>query len=106
MFMIVLNYENLEQFLFALQRRISNEVFAQYVEGKNSQDENSTTHTMILQFLGRVDPNVLALHQCSLKLQKQEEKDELIQTLQQSFEKAGDIQLIQGKIIDIMMSLA
>ena len=74
MFMIVLNYENLEQFLFALQRRISNEVFAQYVEGKNSQDENSTTHTMILQFLGRVDPNVLRLTSMFVEITKARRK--------------------------------
>jgi hypothetical protein len=104
--MIVFNYDGLEDFLRALERRISNEVFAQYLDRPSPQVENDSTHTVILQYLGKLENSITVLHQCVLKLKKQEEKDQLIQTLQDAFEKAGGIQLIQGKIVELVLSLA
>ena len=104
--MIIFNYEKLDNFLTNLIRRVGNEVFAHFIEGNSNQDEPIKNPTLILQYLGRVDPSLLALHQCVLKFQKKEEKDAIIQTLLVAFEKAGGIQLVSGKIQEMIMSLA
>ena len=69
--MIVYNYENLEDFLKALSKRINNEVFSQYIESKSTPDISSGDFKLILQFLGRPDINnvsLIALYQCVIRI--------------------------------------
>ena len=104
--MIIFNFDLLEQFLQALPRRIGNEVFAHYIEEKNPNGELTGEHTIYLQFLGHPDQSITVLHQCRIKIIKKEEREQIIASLMKAFEKAGGIQLIQGKIQEMFMSVA
>ena len=107
--MIVYNYENLEEFLKALSRRINNEVFSQYIEPKNTHGISSGDFKLILQFLGKPDINnttLIALHQCVLRIKTIKEKNNIINELKNAFEAAGGISLIQGWIKEIFQSIS
>jgi hypothetical protein len=104
--MIVLQYDTLEQFLQALNRRVSNELFSHIEENNPSHEESGKNFKIILQYLGRIDPALLVLHQCVIKIQHQEEKDQILKSITQAFEKAGGIVLIQGKIQELILSVA
>ena len=107
--MIVYNYENLEDFLSALSRRMNNEVFSQYIEPKSTPDISSGDFKLILQFLGRPDNNntaLIALYQCVLKIKTIKERDDTIKELKNAFEAAGGISLIQGWIKEIFQSIS
>ena len=105
--MIVFSYEILDDFLAALSRRISDEIFSQYIEPNISTEIAATRHKIILQFLGKPDisnPNLLVLHQIAIKIGTKKEKDEVMGNLKKAFQEAGNISLIQGEINEIMMS--
>jgi len=107
--MIVYNYENLEDFLKALTRRINNEVFSQYIEPKSTPDISSGDFKLILQFLGKPDTtntNLIALHQCVLRIKTIKERNNTIEELKNAFEAAGGILLIQGWIKEIFQSIS
>ncbi len=107
--MIVYNYENLEDFLKALSRRINNEVFSQYIEPKNTPDISSGDFKLILQFLGRPDTNntsLIASYQCVLRIKTIKERDKTIDELKNAFEATGGISLIQGWIKEIFQSIS
>ncbi|MHA1475058.1 MAG: hypothetical protein ACTSQ5_07710 [Promethearchaeota archaeon] len=107
--MIVFNYENLEDFLKALSRRIINEVFSQYIEPKTTPDISSGDFKLILQFLGKPDVNnttLIALHQCVLRIKTITERNKTIKELKNAFEAAGGISLIQGWIKEIFQSIS
>lgn len=107
--MIVYNYENLEDFLNALSRRINNEVFSQYIEPKTTPDISSGDFKLILQFLGKPDSNntaLIALHQCILRIKTIKERNDTIKELKNAFEAAGRISLIQGWIKEIFQSIS
>lgn len=107
--MIVYNYENLEDFLNALSRRINNEVFSQYIEPKNLPDISSGDFKLILQFLGKPDStntSLIALHQCVLRIKTIKERNDTIKELKNAFEAAGGISLIQGWIKEIFQSIS
>ena len=107
--MIVYNYENLDDFLTALSRRINNEVFSQYIEPKSTPDISSGDFKLILQFLGRPDIDntaLIALHQCVLRIKTIKEKNNTIKELKNAFEAAGGISLIQGWIKEIFQSIS
>jgi len=107
--MIVYNYENLEDFLKALTRRINNEVFSQYIEPKSTPDISSGDFKLILQFLGKPDitnTNLIALHQCVIRIKTIKERNNTIEELKNAFEAAGGILLIQGWIKEIFQSIS
>jgi len=107
--MIVYNYENLEDFLKALSKRINNEVFSQYIESKSTPDISSGDFKLILQFLGRPDINntsLIALYQCIIRIKTIKERNETIKELKKAFEAAGEISLIQGWIKEIFQSIS
>ena len=104
--MIIFNYDQLDQFLSALIHRVGNEVFAYYIEERNPNGELTGENIIYLQFLGHPDPSLTALYQCRIKINKKEEREQLMATLLQAFQKAGGIQMIQGKIQEMFMSVA
>jgi hypothetical protein len=103
--MIVFNFEILDQFLAALSNRIHNQIFFHIRAPNSGSDQNESVYEVMLQFLGRPDPQVLVLHQCAIKLQKKEEREVVIARLKETFKTAGDIILIQGRIQELIMSL-
>jgi hypothetical protein len=106
--MLVFNYENLDHFLNALGQRINNQIFFHFRDpGQNSEmDMSSETNEVILQFLGRPDNVLTALYQTKMKIAKKEDRSVILTQLESAFKSAGDIILIQGKIYEIVMSLA
>ncbi|QEE15169.1 hypothetical protein DSAG12_00993 [Promethearchaeum syntrophicum] len=107
--MIVYNYENLEDFLKALSKRINNEVFSQYIESKSTPDITSGDFKLILQFLGKPDINnttLIALYQCVIRIKTIKERNDTIEELKKAFEAAGAISLIQGWIKEIFQSIS
>ena len=85
--MIVFSYDILDDFLSALSRRISNEIFSQYIEPNQSTDIAANRNKIILQFLGRPDPtnvNLLVLHQIAIKISNQKEKEDVMENLKKA----------------------
>ena len=107
--MICFNYTDLSQFTEALLRRAFNEIFYQYIVPKSSTDIALEQHKLILQFLGKPDPNntnFLVLHQCEVKIKNQKNREETIANLEIAFEKVGEIKMIQGSINEIFQSIS
>ena len=106
--MLVFNYEILDQFLTALNQRINNQIFFHFRDpGQNADlDMSSETNEVILQFLGRPDSVLTALYQTKMKIAKKEDRNVILSQLETAFKVAGEIHLIQGKIYEIVMSLA
>lgn len=106
--MIVFNFDILDQFLGALACRATPFVFTQYVEPHTAEGVPVTTHKLMLQFMGRPDPQspqLMVLHQCVLKIQAKKERDEIIASMKGAFDTNG-IKLIQGYINEIFMSIS
>ncbi len=107
--MIVFNYEILDDFLTAISRRVSNELFSQYIEPEKNSELVAFRHKLILQFIGRPDPaniHFTVLHQIVLPISGSKEKEEIIANLKKAFLTAGEITLIQGHINEIIMSIS
>jgi hypothetical protein len=106
--MIIFNYDVLDQFLEMLPNRAINQIFTQYIEPKNGEGLPSQMHKLVLQFLGRPDPsntNFLVMYQTAIKISSKKERDEVIANLRKAFD-AGGIQLVQGCINEIFMSIS
>lgn len=106
--MLVFNFELLDQFLTALSQRINNQIFFHFRDpGVNSElDLSSDSNEVILQFIGRPDAVLTALYQTKMKIAKKEDRTAILSQLESAFKSAGEISLIQGKIYEIVMSLA
>jgi hypothetical protein len=107
--MIIFNYTILDQFLEALSRRASNEIFSSYFEPNQSIEIADNRHKLILQFLGYPNSNntnLIVLHQCILKMKTKNEREVVIQNLQKAFKESGDVMLIQGSINEIFTSIS
>jgi hypothetical protein len=105
--MIVFNFDTLEQFLETLPRRIEDEVFLQYIEQKSTENASRAGNdTLIMQFLGKINVNLIVLHQCMVQITKKEYKEKVIESLKAAFAAAGGIRMISGKIHEIIMSIA
>jgi hypothetical protein len=107
--MIVLNFELLDQFLQAMANRINNSVFFHFIDRYGPKEEENAAENVcevLLQFLGRPDPAITALYQCKVKFQKKEERETIIAQLSKAFKVGGEITLVQGRIQEIIMSIA
>lgn len=96
--MIFLRVENLEDFIYLLDRRVGDEV---YIEIDSSNDEFLKTHKICLSFFGKID-QLIVLHQIILETKKPSE--EIKQGLIETFNKYK-VRLIEGRIREIMLSL-
>ena len=105
--MIVFNYEILEDFLSALNRRVSNEIFSQYIEPEQNSELVAYRHKLILQFIGRPDPSNIhfaVLHQIAIPISGSKEREEIIGNLKKAFQTSGEVHLIQGYINEIIIA--
>jgi hypothetical protein len=106
--MIVFNFDRLDDFLARLPQRAVNDVFTEYVEPKLTGEVPTQSHKLILQFLGKPDPQspqLIILHQCAIKIGSKKERDDVIENLKKAFD-AGGIRLVQGCINEIFMSIS
>ncbi|MFB0561767.1 MAG: hypothetical protein ACETWM_11215 [Candidatus Lokiarchaeia archaeon] len=96
--MIFLRVDNLEDFIYLLDRRVGDEV---YIEIDSGNDEFSKTKKICLSFFGKID-QLMVLHQIILETKKP--ADEIKKGLLETFNKYK-VRLIEGRIREIMLSL-
>ena len=107
--MLIFNFEIIDDFLKALKYRIVDEVFSEYLEPETSLGASPQNHKLILQFIGRPDEkntSILALYQIRIRIKQKNERNEIINHLQEAFAKVGGISLIQGNITEIFQSIS
>lgn len=107
--MIIFHYDLLDQFLLALPRNMSSDVFLRYLEPAEAGSGIDTgNHTIMLQFMGKPDSqnvHLLVLHQCIIPLKSKQEKTEIVDKIQHAFQFSGEFHIIQGSISEIIHSV-
>ncbi len=96
--MIFLRVENLEDFIYLLDRRVGDEV---YLEIDSVNNEFLKTQKICLSFFGKID-QLMVLHQ--IILETKNPLEEIKKGLLETFNKYK-VRLIEGKIREIMLSL-
>jgi hypothetical protein len=96
--MIFLRVENLDDFIYLLERRVGDEV---YIEIESGNDEFLKKQKICLSFFGKID-QLMVLHQIILETKTPAE--EIKKDLEETFSKYK-VRLIEGKIREIMLSL-
>ncbi|WXG41336.1 MAG: hypothetical protein WED07_11320 [Candidatus Freyarchaeum deiterrae] len=96
--MIFIRVENLDDFIYLLDRRVGNEV---YIEIDSGNDDFSKKQKICLSFFGKID-QLMVLHQIILETKNSAEeiKSGLVETFNNY-----KVKLIEGKIREIMLSL-
>lgn len=106
--MIIFHYELLQEFLAALPRNITKDIFIQYLEADDSPDRSDLTyHKIILQFLGKPteeNPYLNILHECIIPIKTKEERKKIIQEIEIAFGQKSEYKVVRGKISEIIHS--
>lgn len=96
--MIFLRVENLEDFIYLLDRRVGDEIYIEIDQGNN---DFSKKQKICLSFFGKIE-QLMVLHQIILETKTSPE--EIKKNLEETFSKYK-VRLIEGKIREIMLSL-
>lgn len=96
--MIFLRVENLEDFIYLLDRRVGDEI---YIEIDQGNHDFSKKQKICLSFFGKIE-QLMVLHQIILETKTSPE--EIKKNLEETFSKYK-VRLIEGKIREIMLSL-
>lgn len=105
--MIVIDLDNMDDFLFFLTKRLTNEIFF-YVEKDCLEIDvpGKDEIRIVLHYLGKIDESRTALYQTKLKFKKGETKDHIYSEMKKVFEGFGNMKLISGRISELYISVA
>ncbi|MBD3255996.1 MAG: hypothetical protein GF383_12950 [Candidatus Lokiarchaeota archaeon] len=107
--MIVVFIDKLEDFVSFLDRRLMDEVFYEFKEGKTYELTSRKENDIILHFLSKVEEYIV-LYETSVNYYKEgkkgtQDEEKFINELQNIFRKVeNSIILVKGKIREIYLS--
>ncbi len=102
--MIVIFVERMEDFVKFLERRVMNEIFYDVRGPPDHPDKGGASYTILLHFLGAIG-NAQGLYETEITLNQVSSRDELIEKMKLAFQ-SFEIELIEGKIREVFMSLS
>lgn len=106
--MIVIFCDNIDDFIFFLEKRMMDQIFYEIKETKNNVNLATNVNSeIVLHFLAKIS-NTIILYETKQEITKSRDlnsRDEVIQSLQTIFSQVDpSLKLVKGKIREIFLS--